>query len=173
MNFHTEMDFKSIEFGGNKTKKMKLSFLSVKTSNHSSSKNNTSTVITGIKFVTSSMEGHFNTFTTDFNITPTKTSKKEDGLLFKILSSLFLYNILAKKNGQLFPKELKIEAKFKSEKDFATFLIPKSPKIHGPKNRFKSFKIKPNNLTTNGEESFSCQYFRVKQTIFYGESLGL
>ena len=119
------------------------------------------------------MEGHFNTFTTDFNITPTKTLKKEDGLLFKTLNSLSLYNILAKKNGQLFPKESKIEAKFKSGKDSATFLIPKSLKIHGPKNKFKSFKTKPNNLIINGEESYSCQYFKVKPTIFYGESLGL
>lgn len=173
MKFHTEMDSKSIEFGEKRIKKMKLSFLSVKTSNHFSSKDNILIVITGIKFVTSSMEGHFNTFTTGFNITPIKTLKKEDGLLFKISNSLFLYNILEKRNGQLSPKESRTEVKFKSGKDSVTFLIPKSPKIHGPKNKFRFFKIKPNNLIINGEESFNCQYFRAKQTIFYGESLGL
>ena len=172
MNFRTEMDSKSIEFGERKIKEMKLTFLSVKTSNHFSSKNNIFIVITGIKFVTSSMEEHFNTFTTGFNIIPIKTLKKEDGLLFKISNSLFLYNILEKRSGQLSPKESKTEAKFKSGKDSVTFLIPKSPKIHGPKNKSRFFKIKPNNLIINGEESFNCRYFRVKQTIFYGESLG-
>lgn len=119
------------------------------------------------------MEGHFNTFTTGFNTTPTKTSKKEDGHLYKISNSLFLYNTLGKRNGLLSRNESKTEAKFKSGKDFVTFLTLKSLKIHGPKNKYKSFKTKPNNSNINGGESSSYQYFRVKLTIFYGESLGL
>lgn len=130
-------------------------------------------MIIGTKFVTSSMEGHFNTFTTGFNTTRIKTSKKEDGHLYKISNSLFLYNTLGKRNGLLSRNESKTEAKFKSGKDFVTFLTLKSLKIHGPKNKYKSFKTKPNNSNINGGESSSYQYFRVKLTIFYGESLGL
>lgn len=80
------MDYKSIDYGGNKIKRKRQSFLSVKINNLYWSKSNTFIVIIGTKFAIFSMEGHFNTFTTGFNITPTKISKKEDGLLFKILN---------------------------------------------------------------------------------------
>lgn len=74
--------------GKNKLKPTKPSSPSAKTSNHSSSKNNTSTETIGIKYATSLMQGHSNTFTTGFNTIPTKTSKKEGGLLFRTSNSL-------------------------------------------------------------------------------------
>lgn len=114
------------------------------------------------------MEGLFNTFTTGFNTTQTKTLKKEDGHLSKTLSLSFLYNTSEKRNGQLSQNASKTEAKFKSDKDFAIFLTLKSPKIHGPKSKFKSYKIKPNNFNINGEELFSYPYLRGKLTTFCG-----
>lgn len=67
------------------------------------------------------MEELFNTFTTDFNITQTKTSKKVDGLSFKTLNLLSWSNILEKKSGPQFRNVLKTVAKFKLDKGFAIF----------------------------------------------------
>lgn len=127
----------------------------------------------GTKSVISLMEGLFNTFTTGFNTTQTKTSKKEDGHLSKTLSSLFSYSTLERRNGQPFRNASKTGAKFKSEKDSVIFLTLKSPKIHGQKNKFKSFKIRPNNSSINGGELFSYRSLRGKLTIFYGENSDL
>ena len=170
---YTEMDFTGIDSGKNKIKKTKLSFLSVKISNHFWFKNKIFIVIIGTKYAIFLMGGLFNTFTTGFNTTQTKTSKKEDGHLFKTLSSLFSYNTLEKRNGRLFQNASKTEAKFKSEKDSVIFLTLKSPKIHGQKNKFKSFKIRPNNSSINGGELFSYRSLRGKLTIFYGENSDL
>jgi hypothetical protein len=83
------MDFIVINSGGRTTKKTNPTFPSVKTKNHFSLKSNIFTATIGTKSVISLTEEPSNIFITDFNTTPIKISKKDDGHLSKTSNSLF------------------------------------------------------------------------------------
>jgi hypothetical protein len=167
------MDFTDIESGKRTIKRMKPASLSVKIKSLFSLKSNTSIAIIGTKSAISLMEGLSNTFITDFNITPIKTSKKEDGHSSRTLNSLFWSSTLAKKSGLLSRNVSKTGAKSKSGKGFATFSIRKFPKTHGLQNKLRSCSMKQSSSSTSGEKSFNCPCSKAKLTTFFGESLEL
>ena len=167
------MDSIVINSGGRTTKKTNPTSPLAKTKNHFSLKSNTFTAITGTKYVISLTEEPSNIFITGFNTTPIKTSKKDDGHLFKISSSLSWLSTLGKRNGPPFRNVSKTEVKFKSGKDSVTFLIPKSPKTVGLLSKSKFFSTKPKNSSISGGKLFNFPCLKAKQTTSCGESLGL